>query len=271
MESHPSNVEMSWSKDVVRFVCHCVVYKISVFLHSHVQRFSMDLAVGCGQSIMVSCCNLLMSCAHSSACMFGLMVGSNWVSHSQSYWKCSCNSARSQQGSGSSLYSMDDSLSCLGILWFGGVLSRGAVCWGAGMSLVSVCMAVWFPCLIVILWVLLCFPKSLSTAIRGDSPQLWDTCVWICGCVENEGEPLTWQWLCWALLGGYHLCIMRGFLKHCQLNPVSCQVSAWSIYRGHPVNCSHYKVSHHSTSIWVQNVKVHDEVATLGFPLVVEQ
>ena len=33
VESFPSNVEMSRSKDVVRFVCHYVVHKVSVYFY----------------------------------------------------------------------------------------------------------------------------------------------------------------------------------------------------------------------------------------------
>ena len=78
VESHPSNVEMSWSKYVVRFVCHCLAHKVSVYFCIAMCRgSSMGLGVGCGWYVMTSCCNLLVSCGNSSVCPCGLVVGSN--------------------------------------------------------------------------------------------------------------------------------------------------------------------------------------------------
>ena len=90
VESHPWNVVMSWSKDLMRFVCHCVVHKVFVYLCIAMCRHSsLRLAVEHVLSVTVSWCNLLVSCTNFSAFTCGLAVGSNWVSS----WKCSCNSA----------------------------------------------------------------------------------------------------------------------------------------------------------------------------------
>ena len=64
--------------------------------------------------------------------------------------------------------------------------------------------------------------------LGGDCPWLKDICVWICGCVENEGGSTPAQpnnGCAEHSLSGYHLCIMRGFLRHCWLNPVGSQMS----------------------------------------------
>ena len=98
VESHPSNVEMSWSKDMVRIVCHYVTHKESVYFCIAMCRgSSMGLGVGCGWSVTVSCCHLLVSFANSSTYAGGCKVYSIWMSCSCRCWNCSCNLARSWQ------------------------------------------------------------------------------------------------------------------------------------------------------------------------------
>ena len=135
--SHLSNVGMSWSKDVVRFVCHCLAHKVSVYLYIAVCRTSsMGLQSGHSWSIMTSCCSLLGGCASSLTCKGGLAVGPSWLSHSWSSWKCFCNSTRSLSGLVFSLYSVVVSLSRYSMFWVGGVVSRGVV------SLGQVCFSI---------------------------------------------------------------------------------------------------------------------------------
>ena len=102
--SHLSNVGMSWSKDMVRFVCCCVAHKVWVYFCVAVYRgSSTGLQVGHSWSVMASCFSLLVRCASSSTCMGGLAVSLNWLSCCWSCWKCSCNCARSLWGLVSSL------------------------------------------------------------------------------------------------------------------------------------------------------------------------
>ena len=97
--SHPLNVGISWTKDVVRFVCHCVVHMMLVYCCIAVcMGLSTGQKVEYGCSIMASCCIFSVRCASSSACVDGLVVDPSWLRLSWSCCKCSCNCARSFWG-----------------------------------------------------------------------------------------------------------------------------------------------------------------------------
>ena len=78
MVSLPSNVGMSRSKDVVRFICHCVMHKVSVYCCIAVCKGSSTCQQGeCGCNVTASCFSLLGRCFISLTCTGGLVVSPN--------------------------------------------------------------------------------------------------------------------------------------------------------------------------------------------------
>ena len=82
--THPSNVGISWSKDVVRFICHYVVQRVSVYCCISVwMRWLTGLHVECDCSIMASYCSFSVKCASSSTCVGGFGVDPSWLRFSE--------------------------------------------------------------------------------------------------------------------------------------------------------------------------------------------
>ena len=147
---YTSYVEMSWSKDVVMFICHCVAFKVSVYFCTSVCRgSSIGLEGGQNWSVMASCCSLLVRSANSSMCMGGLAVGSiSWVAGS-----VPANPLDLFDGQGpcctQQLFHHLVLVWCWWVVYF-----PVEQCHGDGVFPVSSYMTVWFPYLIVMLWVL---------------------------------------------------------------------------------------------------------------------
>ena len=129
---------MSWSKDMVKFICHPAGHRVSMYCYIAVcMGLSTGLQGECSCNVLASCCIFSVRCTISSMCAGRLVVGTSWLSLSWSCWKCSCNSARSLWGLVSTLYPVAFSLSRSGLLWVVGVVSRWVVSWRAGVSSVS--------------------------------------------------------------------------------------------------------------------------------------
>ena len=212
--SHSSNVGMSWSKDVVRSICHCVVHRVSLYCCIAVYMGSCTGLQGKhGCNITARCCSFSVRCASSSTCAGGFMVGPTWLSLSWSYWKHSCYCSRSLWGLVSSLYPVAVLLSRSSMLWVVGVVSRVAVLWGQA------------------------FPQHHHT--WQFDPHMFLSCCEFCGIFCNGGaglwkttvhscgtsvcrsmlmlrmrkkKPLTRQRLCWSWWGAFWVLL---------LNPVS--------------------------------------------------
>ena len=210
----------------MRFICYCVLYNVSVYVCIVVCRGSLTgLEVGCGWSVSVNCCSLLVRCANSAMGMDGLAVDSNWVSHSWSCWKCSCNSARSCWGLKSTLFS-----GCFTIL-FGYTMgewcifqcssvvgSRHVLSFIIHKSLISLsqCHAV-FCCIFFN-----CGAEPLVVLVCGYGTSACGSVI-----VWRMGQNVTYQAM--AVLS----------IIVSQLNPVSCQlVSVWSMFCEGTVSCS---------------------------------
>ena len=198
-ESCPLNMGISYSMVMVRFAYLCVAHKVSVYACIVLCNGS---SLGWGLDVVEYHSEVLQFIfkLHQLCCTCSWVGGNfklvNWSLNCQN---CSSTSAKGWWVSVSSLYSLDDSLSSLGIVHSGGTRSRGAQSWGERRSSMS-----WLPYLVVMVWVLWHIPKVFSRAFRGDCLQSQDMCMlqWWCR-----------QWLCWALLGWLSSVYCEGLCK----------------------------------------------------------
>ena len=198
-------------------------------------------------------------CTNSSACTWGLVVGSDWVSHSWSCWNVPVTQLDYGEGQGphciqqiihyviqaycsSVVYCPIEQhlgdqthLWCLSAWWFDFCIS---------LSCHKFC------CIFQSYW-----SELLGVTVCGNGTSA-------CGSVVMQrmrGKSLTRQWLCCTLLGGYFPCVVRGFSKCCQLNPVSCWLGECLIHLlGRYCQLFQCEISHHSTSVKVQEVKLQN-------------
>ena len=232
---------------MVRFVCCCVVCKVSLYFYIAVCRgSSTDLQGQHSCNILVRCCSLLVRFASSSMCVGGLVVGPNWLSLSCGGQKCSCNCTRSLWGLESSLYRAPISLSSSCMLWVVGVVSREVVSLGQAFPR---CHCTWqFDHFISSSWCEFC------DVIHSCGAGLWKMTVHICGTSACRSmlmlrmrQKVTYQ-------GKAMVSIMRGFL--------SVVIESSMLMIGECLSCLpcryHWlfrcEVSHHRTSVKVQVV-----------------
>ena len=197
----------------------------------------MGWEVGCHWSVTASCCSLLVSCASSSACAGWLAVGSNWASHSWNCWKCSCNTYIMVEVGVLTVFNR-----CLTIMF------RYTMAWWCFSQLSTVLGSRCILSVIVhgiLISISHChvvifvgFSILVEQSFRGDCLQFGTS---VCGSVvvlRMREKSITRQWLCWASLVVINHALWKGsplhlLCRYCQL--------------------FHCEVSHHSTSVKVQN------------------
>ena len=237
----------------------CVLHKVFVYACIVLcTGSSLGWGVGSGWSIIVRCCSLSVSCISST--VGGLMADFKLMNWSWSCWNFSSNSAKGQWVSVFLLYSLDESLSHLDIVWSDSTIFREAESCGAGHPQHSGFCILW-------LWCGSCGGFEWCLA----EPSGVFVCgLGTCACCSGGADYRRWKsltrwWLCWALLGWVIFCILWGGSQSCVGgDPISRQVSNWPVHWQVSLTV-HCEVSHHDTSVKVQNgVKVQNHcVSTL--------